>query len=222
MADKSAHSEDLKIAQARLVLDLRKLGISNTTVLKAMEQVPRELFLPDELQDHAYSHRMLPLPCGEMSLLPFDLARMLQALRPQTSDHVFVLGAGMGYVPAVLSRCVKKVYAVERYKTLLLEAEKRLKRFATINIISKQGDGLEGWAEQGPFDAMLILSAISEVPSQLLEQLRRPAKIVFPALQPDGQIQLALMQLPKTGGENLEFLGQIKVGRAISGVAKSL
>ena len=222
MAPHSDKDQEDRVPQARLTLDLRQKGIANTVVLKAIEKVDRGQFVADGLEPFAYDHRQLPLPCGQTSLSPLEVALMLEALKPQSTDHILVVGAGLGYIPAVLSHIVKKVYVVERYMTLLSEAEQRFRKTGRHNIISRQGNGCEGWEENGPYDGILLLGSVKTIPDALISQIRRPARIVYPSYQNDHSAHLAVRTFPKTGGWEEEVGEELVITPLMNKPAKAL
>lgn len=222
MPAKAPPSEETRIRQARLVLELRSRGVSNNVVLRAIERVPREAFLPAQYADYAYDDRQLPLPCGQVSLEPYILARMFEAMRPMPMDRVLLIGSGLGYPAAVLGHMFRRVFVVERYRTLLLAAETALKENGISNVVTRLGDGLEGWEAEAPFDAILITPALESLPESLTAQARRPGRIVYPQWQGGGEAVITRVSLPKTGGEEMETFESFSAMPAVEGVARAL
>lgn len=208
--------------QARLVMELRARGISNNAVLRAIERVPRDAFLPAPLAPYAYDDRVLPLPCGQQTLTPFALARMFELLRPLPADRILLVGLGLGYSAAVLGQLFRRVFAMERYRQLLLTAEATLKAQGAGNVVTRLGDGLEGWEDELPFDAVLLTAGVEEIPAALIEQSRRPGRIVFARMRNGARGQLCRLTLPKTGDDEMETFEDVAISPAIPGCAKAL
>src|SRR3569833_3937395 len=122
---------------ARLILALRAQGVNDPAVLKAIEATPRDLFTPDLFKERAWEDSALPIACGQTISQPLIVGLMTQALNPEGRSRVLEIGTGSGYQTAVLARIVRYVYSVERYRTLLGEAEKRLKTLGLMNVITR-------------------------------------------------------------------------------------
>ena len=148
---------------AKLVLALRSQGVTDPAVLSAIEKTPRELFVPELFQERSFEDSALPIACGQTISQPFIVGLMTQALTIEPRARILEIGTGSGYQTAVLSRLARLVYTVERYRTLLGEAETRFKALQLTNVITKFGDGGEGWAEQAPFDRILVTAAAPAV-----------------------------------------------------------
>src|SRR5579871_2784902 len=166
--------------RARLILSLRSQGVSDPAVLAAMEQTPRDLFTPNLFQDRAWEDSALPIACGQTISQPYIVALMTQALSIEPRARVLEIGTGSGYQTAVLSRLARLVYTVERYRTLMAEAEGRLEALQLTNIITRFGDGGAGWPEQAPFDRILVTAAAPSQPKTLLRQLKPSGVLVAP------------------------------------------
>src|SRR5476649_2161623 len=134
--------KDTKLA--RLVLGLRSQGVTDPAVLSAIELTPRDLFTPELFKERAWEDSALPIACGQTISQPLIVGMMTQALTLESRSRVLEIGTGSGYQTAVLSRLSRLVYSVERYRTLLKDAEARLKALQLTNIITKFGDGGEG------------------------------------------------------------------------------
>ncbi len=160
---------DTRVIQ--LLMELRKQGISDTRVLAAMERVPRELFVAEQFLKHAYDNIALPITQGQTISQPYVVAYMTEALKLTDRMKVLEIGTGSGYQTAVLARLSRRVYTVERYRSLLTTAEKRLNELKITNVVTKLGDGNKGWIEQAPFDRILVTAAADSRPEALLAQL---------------------------------------------------
>ncbi len=164
----------------RLIMELRQQGIVDTAVLGALERIPRELFVQDSFEDQAYENIALPIKQGQTISQPYVVAFMTEALRLGPRMKVLEVGTGSGYQAAVLALLCRRVYTVERYRSLLKEAEARFAELRISNITGRIGDGYEGWPEQAPFDRIIVTAAAPEIPPPLVEQLRPGGIIVVP------------------------------------------
>ena len=164
----------------RLIMELRQEGIADTDVLSAIERTPRELFVQPAFADRAYDNTALPIEEGQTISQPYVVAFMSEALKLNDRVRVLEIGTGSGYQAAVLARLSRRVYTVERYRSLLKAAEER---FATLGIhivTTRFGDGGKGWPEQAPFDRIIVTAAALEVPQILAEQLAVDGIMVLP------------------------------------------
>ncbi len=181
MGDPRDHDEDSARARmGRLILALRSQGIVDPKVLNAIEQTPRELFVPDLFQERSWEDTALPIDCGQTISQPYIVGLMTQALDVHPRHRVLEIGTGSGYQGAVLSRLARYVYTVERYRALLTEAEQRFKALGLENIITRFGDGGEGWPEQAPFDRIMVTAAAPVEPTNLLAQLKSNGILIAP------------------------------------------
>jgi protein-L-isoaspartate(D-aspartate) O-methyltransferase len=166
-----------------LVMTLRKQGITDARVLSAIERCPREVFVETPFEHAAYDNTALPIACGQTISQPYVVAYATEALEIGPAMRVLEIGTGSGYQAAVLSPLCRKVYTIERHKPLLREAEARFRALKLDNIVTKHGDGLNGWPEQAPFDRILLSAAVPEVPPILIEQLKPGGILVAPVGQ---------------------------------------
>ncbi len=163
-----------------LVMALRKKGISNIDVLRAMELVPREEFVHPAFREQAYYDIALPLECGQTISQPFIVACMTEMLAVNKNDKVLEVGTGSGYQAAVLSHLGRRIFTIERFRDLYLSARDKFDRLGLDNIVTRPGDGSEGWPEQAPFDRIIVTAAAAEVPGALLDQLVVGGRLVMP------------------------------------------
>ncbi|HEX6859152.1 MAG TPA: protein-L-isoaspartate(D-aspartate) O-methyltransferase [Caulobacteraceae bacterium] len=206
---------------ARLLLALRTQGVTEPKVLGAIEKTPRELFTPDLFKERAWEDSALPIACGQTISQPFIVGLMTQALTINPRDRVLEIGTGSGYQTAILARLARLVYTVERYRTLLREAESRFKELGLTNIITKFGDGGEGWPEQAPFDRIMVTAAAPEEPKKLLAQLKPNGVLVAPVGR--GPVQhLRRFAGDGKGGFKVEELGEVRFVPLLDGVAREL
>ena len=206
---------------ARLVLSLRSQGVSDPAVLAALESTPRELFTPDLFKERAWEDSALPIACGQTISQPFIVGLMSQALQVEPRARVLEIGTGSGYQTTILSKLARLVYTVERYRTLMREAEVRFKTLGLTNIVTRFGDGGEGWPEQAPFDRILVTAAASDEPTRLLAQLKPAGVLVAPVGK--GPVQRLLRYAGDgKGGFTEQQLGEVRFVPMLDGVAKEL
>jgi len=218
-ADDPAETAQTRLA--RLVLVLRSQGVTDPAVLSAIEKTPRDLFTPDLFRDRAWEDSALPIACGQTISQPFIVGLMTQALTLEPRARVLEIGTGSGYQTAILSRLARLVYTVERYRTLMGEAEKRFATLGLTNVIMRFGDGGDGWVEQAPFDRILVTAASSDEPDRLLKQLKPSGVLVAPVGK--GPVQrLVRYAGDGKGGFTKEQLGEVRFVPMLDGVAKEL
>ena len=207
--------------KAKLVLGLRSQGISDPKVLSAIERTPRDLFTPHLFQDRAWEDSALPIACGQTISQPFIVGLMTQALQLDGRSRVLEIGTGSGYQGAVLARIARLVYTVERYRTLLGEAEERFRKLGLLNIVTRFGDGGDGWPEQAPFDRILVTAAAPDEPKALLGQLKPSGVLVAPIGK--GPVQsLNRYTGDGKGGFSVETLCDVRFVPLLEGVAREL
>ena len=164
-------------------MELRSRGVSDTGVLAAMERVPRELFVPETFQDQAYENIALPIGAGQTISQPQIVAEMTSALELEPRLKVLEVGTGSGYQAAVLAHLCRRLYTVERHRTLADEAEVRFAKLRLNNIVMLVGDGSDGWPAQAPFDRIIVTAQADMLPDVLLEQLREGGVMVLPIVE---------------------------------------
>ena len=155
-------------------------GIHDPATLKAMQTVPRHLFVEDALHGQAYGDHPLPIGKGQTISQPYIVALMTQALQLKGHETVLEIGTGSGYQAAILAQLCTKVYTVERIDSLLVRARKVFDQLHYLKILSKLDDGTVGWPENGPYDAIIVTAGGPRVPEPLLEQLADPGILVIP------------------------------------------
>lgn len=155
-------------------------GITDPAVLAAMRKVPRHLFVSDALMDQAYADH--PLPIGEQQTIsqPYIVALMTQALALNPDDRVLEIGTGSGYQAAILAQIVFRVYTIETIRTLHIKARKLFDQLNCSNIVTRYGDGTNGWKDESPFDAIIVTAGAPEIPSPLVSQLGMGGRMVLP------------------------------------------
>ncbi|WP_318500103.1 protein-L-isoaspartate(D-aspartate) O-methyltransferase [Photobacterium leiognathi] len=163
-----------------LIAFLSNKGISDQRVLNAIATVPRERFVDEAFSFQAYENNALPIGSGQTISQPYIVAKMTELLGLTYQSSVLEIGTGSGYQTVVLAQLVEHVYSVERIKALQWQAKRRFKQLELHNISTKHGDGWQGWANKGPFDAIIVTAAPSEVPQSLLEQLVDGGRLILP------------------------------------------
>jgi protein-L-isoaspartate(D-aspartate) O-methyltransferase len=166
--------------KVRLLMELRRAGIGDARVLGAIEKTPRELFVPEQFQDQAYENVALPISNGQTISQPYVVALMTEKLELTGREKVLEIGTGSGYQAAVLARLARRVFTVERYRTLAREAEQRFAALGLNNIVTLFADGSNGWPEQAPFDRIIVTAAARMIPPILVDQLARGGIMVLP------------------------------------------
>ncbi|MEK9882927.1 MAG: protein-L-isoaspartate(D-aspartate) O-methyltransferase [Alphaproteobacteria bacterium] len=197
--------QDFQNEKARLIMTLRGMGVVEADVLSAMERVPRELFVPTALSQHAYENASLPIALEQTISQPYIVARMTAALELTGRERVLEIGTGSGYQAAILSFLCRRVYSIERLRPLLVEAENRFRKLRITNVTSKFGDGAKGWPEGAPFDRVILTCAPPEIPATLLNQLKTGGIMVAPEGR-DREQSLVVIRRTEEGFERRELL----------------
>ncbi len=166
--------------QIGLIMQLRRRGIRDADVLRAIERIPRELFVDDAFSEHAYQDIALPIECGQTISQPFIVAIMTEKLDLKPTHKVLEIGTGSGYQAAILSQLCRRVYSVERWRELQKAAEARLAKLKIANVTTIIGDGWLGWPPQAPFDRIIVTAAALDAPAALLDQLREGGRMIIP------------------------------------------
>jgi protein-L-isoaspartate(D-aspartate) O-methyltransferase len=155
-------------------------GISERKVLRAMEDVPRHVFVPEPLRDQAYADGPLSIGSGQTISQPYIVALMTELLELDGDERVLEIGTGSGYQAAVLSRLVKDVYTIEIRQELGRKAQQTLTELGYTNVHFRIGDGYQGWPEAAPFDGIMVTAAPERVPQPLIDQLKIGGRLVIP------------------------------------------
>ena len=181
------------------LLALRRRGISDQAVLRAMDEVPRARFVEAEFADSAYAERALPIACGQTISQPYVVAYMTEQLAVRPHHRVLEVGTGSGYQAAVLSRLAREVVTIERYRTLADQAGGRLRSIGYDNVEVVVGDGLAGMPERAPFDRIILTAAAAKVPNALVEQLAEDGVMLLPLGPADGPQHIVKLTKSQTG-----------------------
>jgi protein-L-isoaspartate(D-aspartate) O-methyltransferase len=178
---------------------LKPRGIRDERVIAAMAKVPREEFVAENVRGQSYADSALPIGHDQTISQPYIVAFMTEQLRPKPTDRVLEVGTGSGYQAAVLAELVKDVYTIDIVEPLAKEASARLARLGYNNAHVKVGDGYQGWAEVGPFDAIIVTCAPDKIPQPLIQQLKDGGRMIVPVGTTMMDQQLYLLE--KKNGE---------------------
>ena len=204
-----------------LIMSLRRQGIRDKRVLNAIERIPREVFINANFRKQAYEDHALPIECGQTISQPFIVAYMTEQLQVGDRMKVLEVGTGSGYQAAVLSKLCRRVYTIERYRTLLRDAVKRFDELHLHNITSKVGDGAAGWSEQAPFDRIIVTAAAPSIPQKLVEQLKPGGIMIVPVGITSGRGDQNLVRIERTEeGVVRNDLMPVRFVPLVEGVAK--
>jgi protein-L-isoaspartate(D-aspartate) O-methyltransferase len=202
-------------------LTLRRRGISDQAVLRALEEVPRNLFVDPRDREVAYADTALGIACGQTISQPYVVAYMTEQLRLHPRHRVLEIGTGSGYQAAVLSRLCRDVVTVERYRTLVDTARRRFASLGYNNIEVVFGDGYDVAQTLGTFDRIIVTAAMDEIPDALTERLEPGGILIAPVGPQDGAQQL--VRLRKTDeGIARDDLIPVRFVPALRGLAKEL
>ncbi len=203
-------------------LALRRRGISDQAVLRAMDEVPREYFVAPGFAESAYADQALPIACGQTISQPFVVAYMTEQLEVEPQHRVLEIGTGSGYQAAILSRLAREVVSIERYRTLADAARERIKTLGYSNVTIRAGDGMAGAPELAPFDRIIVTAAAEEIPEPLTAQLAEGGIMVLPVgPRHDAQYIVKLTKAPG-GALTRENLIAVRFVPLLPGQAREL
>jgi protein-L-isoaspartate(D-aspartate) O-methyltransferase len=209
------------VGRMEFLLALRRRGIADAAVLRALDEVPREEFVTPDHTDAAYADQALPIECGQTISQPYVVAYMTEQLEVKPEHHVLEVGAGSGYQAAVLSRLARDVVSIERYRTLADAARKRLQKLGYGNVTILAGDGLAGVPAYAPYDRIIVTAAAESIPQPLVDELAEGGIMVLP-LGPHNDAQ-RLVKLTKTrNGIEREDLIWVRFVPLLPGRAREL
>jgi len=212
---------DDSVGRMQFMLTLRRRGIGDAAVLRAMDEVPREYFVEGQFLDAAYADRALPIACGQTISQPYVVAYMTEQLGVLPDHRVLEIGTGSGYQAAVLSRLACEVVSIERYRTLADTARARLETLGYKNVEVRLGDGLAGAPDRAPFDRIIVTAATETVPQALIEQLAPDGVMVLP-LGPHGSPQNLVRLTKSKDGIRQEELIAVRFVPLLPGQAREL
>ncbi|WP_458761289.1 protein-L-isoaspartate(D-aspartate) O-methyltransferase [Afipia sp. TerB] len=215
------NNERLPHEKMRFQLILRRRGISDQTVLRAMEEIPREVFVEAADRVYAYRDTALGIACGQTISQPFVVAYMTEQLRLEPQHRVLEIGTGSGYQAAILSRLCREVVSLERYRTLADVARKRLAATGCDNVEVILGDGFDVPAHLGTFDRIMVTASMEEIPEALRERLEPDGILIAPVGPQDGSQVLIRVRRTGEGYETEELVG-VRFVPALPGIAREL
>lgn len=181
------------------LLTLRRRGIGDQAVLRAMDEVPREQFVESEFVDRAYADQALPIDCGQTISQPYVVAYMTEKLGLRPHHRVLEVGTGSGYQAAVLSRLAREVVSIERYRTLAEQARSRLVSLGYENVEVVVGDGFAGVPGRAPYDRIVVTAAAETLPQTLIDQLGDDGVMILPLGPHGGSQHIIKLTKSKTG-----------------------
>jgi len=192
---------EAKGKRKKLVAELRQKGIDDEEVLRAIDTVPRHLFMDPAFLSHAYVDKAFPITSGQTISQPYTVAIQTSLLRVKKRDKILEIGTGSGYQAAILAEIGAKVFTIERFRELFLKAQKTLTSLG-YSADFFYGDGYEGKPQYGPYDGIIITAAASEVPQTLLQQLKIGGRLVIPLGNSGSQVMTVV---ERTGTDSFEY-----------------
>jgi protein-L-isoaspartate(D-aspartate) O-methyltransferase len=212
---------DDSVGRMQFLLTMRRRGIGDATVLRALDEVPREHFVGHEFQDAAYADQALPIACGQTISQPYVVAFMTEHLGVQPSHRVLEVGTGSGYQAAILSRLSREVVSVERYRTLAETARTRLRTLGYDNVDVRVGDGLAGVSDRAPYDRIIVTAAAEAIPDALVSELAEDGVMVLPLGPHAGPQQLIKLTKGEQGIKQEPLIG-VRFVPLLPGTAREL
>jgi protein-L-isoaspartate(D-aspartate) O-methyltransferase len=203
-------------------LALRRRGISDQTVLRTMEEIPREVFVNPADREDAYRDSALGIACGQTISQPFVVAYMTEQLQLQRHHRVLEIGTGSGYQAAILSRLCRQVLTVERYRTLADSARARLGKLACDNVEVMLGDGFDvAVIPGGDFDRIIVTAAMEQIPDALPQRLEPGGILIAPVGPHQGTQTLVRITRTEAGFSRKELV-DVRFVPALPGIAREL
>ena len=202
-------------------LNLRRRGISDQSVLKAMDDIPRELFVSSLDRDYAYRDTALGIDCGQTISQPFVVAYMTEQLQVRPEHRVLEIGTGSGYQAAILSRLSREVVTIERFRTLADRARQVLTKLDCSNVDVVLGDGLDLPETLGTFDRIMVTAAMEEVPQALLSRLEPDGMLIAPVGPLESSQMLTRFQKTTEGYPSQELVA-VRFVPTLPGIAREL
>jgi len=206
----------IDVRKIRLVLELREYGIADSKVLSAIEKIPRENFVPKSFRNQSYENIALPISEGQTISQPLIVALMTEALELKQTNKVLEIGTGSGYQTSILSILSRRVYSIERIKSLLINAEKVFDKLKLSNIVTKHADGNLGWKEQIPFDRVIFTAATKEISETIINHIEDNGIIVAPMITNNNQVLTKFVK--KKNKLNSEKISDVLFVPNLSGV----
>lgn len=203
-------------ATMQFLLSLRERGIANIAVLRALETLPREQFVPHRHADLAWRDIALPIACGQTMSEPYLVARMVESLNLLAAHRVLEIGTGNGYSTAILARIGKEIVSVERFHSLAVAAATRLSGLGFANVQVLHGDGLNLGDTIGLFDRIILQGTVKEMPATILSRLAEGGVIVFGHAHKEGGASLMRL-FHEDGGFRAERVGPCRLQPLVAG-----
>ena len=194
-------SFEAKGKRKKLVEELRRKGITDEEVLRAINIVPRHDFMDPAFLVHAYIDKAFPISSGQTISQPYTVAVQTSLLKVKKRDKILEIGTGSGYQAAILAEMGAKVYTIERFRELYLKAQRTLSMLGYAADFFL-GDGYEGKSQYGPFDGIVITAATPEIPEKLLQQLKTGGRLVVPLGNSNSQIMTLVV---RSGEDKFEY-----------------
>jgi protein-L-isoaspartate(D-aspartate) O-methyltransferase len=185
--------------EARLTASLTGRPVFDPRVMEALEQVPRDSFVPPDMIDHAFDNGPLPIGQGQTISQPYIVALMSDLLDTESTHTILEIGTGSGYQAAILAQLVQRVYSLEIIPSLAAQASELFSRLGYDNIEVKTGDGHTGWPEHAPYDGIIVTAAATHLPQALTDQLKPGGRLVIPVGLPYMSQELLLVEKDLTG-----------------------
>ena len=205
-----------------LIMEFRNRGVRSREVLAALEKIPREVFLSDEYHERAYDDFCPPISCGQKMSKPFIVGYVCDRLEVTKRHKVLEIGSGSGYQSAVLSRICRRVYALERHRTLTHEIDDILSSLHIANVTTVFADGLKGWEKQAPFERIVINAALHSVPDILFEQLAEGGILIAPMIFENTTTQRLVKFIKRGDKVEREDLIDVEFDEIVSGLARTV
>lgn len=215
-ADVEAHNAEEMMA---FILRLRSRGLRDQAVLNAVSALPRPLFVLREHAHLAWEDHALPIQCGQSITPPAMAAFIAERLEVRPTDRVLEIGTGSGYLTAVLARLARRVLTLDRWRTLVTEAEQRLRAVSILNVTMMVADGSAGWGAQAPFDRIVATAAFPSVPKPLVAQLAPGGRLILP-IGGAGEAQRLVLVEGREGAETT--IATVRMTPVVEGIAGRL
>ena len=210
------------VDRMEFLLTLRRRGISDAAVLRAMDEVPRQRFVTPDFAAKAYADQALPIACGQTISQPYVVAYMTEQLALRREHRVLEIGTGTGYQTAVLSRLAREVVSIERFRTLAEMARGRMRALGYDNVEIIVGDGLAGAPDKAPFDRIIVTAAAASLPQALVDQLADDNGIMVLPLGPASGAQHIIKLTKSQTGLARETLIPVRFVPLLPGQAREL
>ena len=193
-----------------LIIELKEKGITNKNILSSIKKVPRELFVNKNFIQRAYENMALPADCNQTISQPYVVAYMIDCLKLKNTDKVLEIGTGTGYQTAIISHLCQKIYTVEIFNRLLKQAKINMKKLKIKNVIFKLENGIKGLREKIFFDAIILSAATKKITPELLQNLKKNGKLIFPKKYPLENQRLILMEKKDKNNFEKKELSDVK------------